>query len=190
VDEAPNMAHLKLNKGMKYHMKSAFGTSPDSFQSTEFLTILGMWQGSAAVGAFWGLVSSMLFRVLQQRYQPTRFPSPDPQIYTEHHGEAFVDDTTLWMMSMTASLPIVLETMQIKAQGWERLLWTTGGALNLKKCFWYGVHWDWTKTGKPQMVLDANNDELQIQLTEGANHHVTSVIKCVEVNTGRRTLGA
>jgi hypothetical protein len=98
--------------------------------------MLGMWQGSAAVRALWGLVLSMLFKILQQWYQPTWFPSPDPNIYTEWHGEAFIDDTTLWMILMQQALPIVLEEMQKKAQDWECLLWTSGSTLNMKKCFW------------------------------------------------------
>jgi hypothetical protein len=66
VEEEPNNAHLELAVNMEYHMKSAFGVSPQSFKNSAFLTLLGMWQGSAAVGALWGLVSSLLFRVLQK----------------------------------------------------------------------------------------------------------------------------
>jgi hypothetical protein len=127
VDKEPNNAHLELAQNMEYHMKSAFGVLPQSFKNSAFLTLLNMWQGSAAVSALWGLVSSLLFHVLQQHYQPTQFQSPDPDIFTERHGKAFVDDTTLWMISMQATLPIICQEMQIKAQDWERNLKSASG---------------------------------------------------------------
>jgi hypothetical protein len=118
VDKETNNAHLELACNMEYHMKSAFGVSPHSFKNSASLSLLSMWQGSAAVGALWGLVSSLLFCVLQQHYQLTCFQSLDPDIFTKQHGEAFVDNTTLWMLSMQATLPIVCQEMQIKAQDW------------------------------------------------------------------------
>ena len=207
VTENANKAHLKLAKEMKYKVKTAYGVSPESFSNTDefeslgrwqettadninIFTLLGMWQGSAAVGALWGLVSGMLFRILKGRHGTTRFPSPDPTIYTERIGEAFVDDTTLWLFSLTITLPILLSQMQVEAQDWERLLWTTGGALNLKKCFWYGVQWKWTKTGEPRMMTIDETPDLSIKLTAGADRTSTKEIKRIEVSEGKRTLGA
>jgi hypothetical protein len=31
------------------------------------------------------------------------------------------------------------------AQIWERILYSSSGALELKKCFWYLMHWQWVK---------------------------------------------
>ncbi len=44
------------------------------------------------------------------------FPSPQPEVSTERNGESFVDDTTLWVTSMIASLQEVIQQMTSKAQ--------------------------------------------------------------------------
>jgi len=56
---------------MKYQMKSAYGVSLGCIQRTLTNTILGMMQGSPAIGALWGLVSSMLFAILKSWCQAT-----------------------------------------------------------------------------------------------------------------------
>jgi len=189
VEENAAQVQLKLSKKMKYKMKSAFGVSPGHITSTDDNPLLGQWQGSASVGANWGLTSSLIFKVLKKRFQPTRFSSPQSQIYTERHGEAFVDDTTLWMIAVREALNIVVPDMEARAQTWERLLWTTGGALNLQKCFWYGVQWKWTGTGEPQMMKLDESPPLDIRLTSGANRTETVAIDRIDVSEGRRTLG-
>ncbi len=40
---------------------------------------------------------------------------------------------------------------QAHAQIWEQILFSSGGALELKKCFWYLVYWQWVN-GCPQMA--------------------------------------
>lgn len=190
VQDGPIDLHLKVCKRMKYHVKTAYGVSPGSFSTSLLLLILGMMQGSAAVGAFWALSSSLLLAVLQQRHKPTRFPSPREGVYTERNGEANVDDTALWKLSLDGTIAALVQATAIMAQTWERLLWVSGGALNLKKCYWFAVAWKWTKTGEPTMMTIAENPDLEIRLTKGSNHNVTSPITRVEVTEGTRTLGA
>jgi len=173
---------------MKYRMKTAYRVSPGYIQTTLVVNILGMMQGSAAVGALWGLVSSMLFSILRSRFPATRFPSPHVQIFTKRNGEAYVDDTTLWMMLMVGSMQILHQKAECQAQTWERLLWTTGGALNLKKCFWYYIEWKWMATGTPAMMTIDETPGQTIQLTQSSNHATPITIKRVEVNAGRCTL--
>ena len=49
-------------------------------------------------------------------------------------------------------LLITVTLMQQTAQQWEHLLHTTGGALNLNKCYWYGIAWTFTPAGEPKMT--------------------------------------
>jgi hypothetical protein len=53
-------------------------------------------------------------------------------------GEAFVDDTAQWILRMGLMFMMLTTLMQQAAQRWARIIFTTGGALNLLKCFWYG----------------------------------------------------
>ncbi len=54
-------------------------------------------------------------------------------------------------------------------QHWERLLFTTGGALNLQKGHWYLMTWLW-KNGVPHLasIQQAPGD---LSLTTGYNKH-------------------
>ncbi len=40
-------------------------------------------------------------------------------------------------------------------QHWERLLFSTGGAINTRKSFWYLMAWTW-KSGQPQLISTFN----------------------------------
>jgi hypothetical protein len=78
--------------------------------------------------------------------------------------------------------------MQRTAQRWERLLHTTGGALNLNKCFWYGMEWAFNKAGAPKMVPTTLNGPT-IQLTSGSTPHLPETIQRISTQQGQRTLG-
>jgi hypothetical protein len=71
-------------------------------------------------------------------------------------GSSFVDDTSLGITStyvwdstisdqanLLLQSSIVLQDLRRLAQHWERLLFTTGGALNLQKSHWYLLTWVW-----------------------------------------------
>ena len=155
-----------------------------------FLLILGMMQGSAAISAFWALSSSLLLAMLQQCYKPTRFPSPRAHVCTARNGKANMDDMALWKLTMTSTISTLVQSMNVMAQMWERLLWVSGGGLNLKKCYWFAVSWKWTKTGEPSMEMISDNPDLEIQLTQGSNHASMLPITHIEVTEGTCTIGA
>jgi hypothetical protein len=79
--------------------------------------------------------------------------------------------------------------MQSKAQSWERLCHALGGALNLTKTFFFAVGWKFCKNGQPVMRMNADDPEIAIELTQGANHAATMPITRVEATEGKRTLG-
>ncbi len=92
VNEAAIETQLAVLHNCEYRVKSAHGISPDSFQNDLDTLILGLLQGSAAVGAMWTLLSMLMLTVLDSHFPPTRFVTPRPNRYTEQQGEGFVDD--------------------------------------------------------------------------------------------------
>jgi hypothetical protein len=96
------------------------------------------------------------------------FHSPRPNKMIKQTGEAFIDDTTLWLLQLGLYLPLIVMMMQSMAQQWEKLLYATGGALNRAKCYWYGILWRFTNTGNPTIVTDPDPD-MTIQLTSSSN---------------------
>jgi hypothetical protein len=75
------------------------------------------------------------------------------------------------------------------AQQWERLLYATGGALNLMKCFWYGVQWSFMPSGVPYMEKIKDADPDSIALSSGADFDTTYNIQRIETAKGMQTLG-
>jgi hypothetical protein len=82
----------------------------------------------------------------------------------------------------------MLNDFEKAAQKWERLLFTSGGALELSKCSWYCLHWYWDADGREQAtIFDKQGPTLD--LTRGMNKNETTAIKRLEVTTSHKTLG-
>jgi hypothetical protein len=67
-----------------------------------------------------------------------------------------VDDGMLWRNNAAEEsprpLPEWLDAAEQSAQSWERLLFASGGALELSKCFAYIIYWDLSPSKAPQML--------------------------------------
>jgi hypothetical protein len=172
----------------KFHVRTAYGISTRFFRTEPDTPILGLLQGSAAVGSVWALIWSVLFRCLDTLPLP-RFTSPTPDIYCARHGEGFIDDTTLWEVAdNSAPLSTVIARMTTKAQRWERLIWSSGGALNLDKCYLYLLTWKFNKKGDAHLA-PLSGTPYNVSLTAGnVLDHPVPILR-VAPNKGMRTLG-
>lgn len=96
-----------------------------------------------------------------------------------HQGESFVDNTCLGctIMSPDSAHPqqdiqeyekfqSSVSNLSTLAQHWERLLYTTGGMLHLKKSFWFSLSWQW-KIGITSLATISQHPGT-IKLTSGA----------------------
>lgn len=189
IGEKPIEMKLKVLKRMQYFVKTAYGLSSNSFRNTFLRYVFGLLQGSSEVCPIWSLSSSIQFEVMDKQYPMAVFPSPRPEVSTERNGESFVDDTTLWVTSMTASLQEVIQQMTSKAQAWEHRVHVAGGALNLLKTFFYAISWKYQKNGQPVMREVSDDPDTDILLTQGNNRSHPTKITQVKVTTGKRTLG-
>jgi hypothetical protein len=111
--------------------------------------------------------------LLHKKIQPAIFPSPRPEVFFARNGEAFIDDTMLWETSSTATLEELMMVMAEKAQAWEQINDGLGGALNLLKTYFYAIGWKYRKNGQPVMRTNADNPDIAIRLTQGANWDIT-----------------
>jgi hypothetical protein len=121
---------------MKYTVKTVHGISAQHYQGTTTSPLFGTGQGSGASPAVWLTLVVTLMNTLD-RITPERmiFSSPDSQQTHSRLIDAFVDDTSLGftdpgllsMAELTTSLSHI-------AQTWEKLLFYSGGSLNLRKC--------------------------------------------------------
>jgi len=110
--------------------------------------LFGTGQGSGASPAVWLTLSVVLLNSLRQLApRGMRFTNPAQSITVERHSDAFVDDAQNGLNDLGEAEPWDLQTLQSNLQQmlhtWERLLFCSGGALELSKCFYYLLHWKW-----------------------------------------------
>lgn len=181
--------HASVLQHMKYTVKTIHGISDDNYQGTHDSPLFGTGQGSGASPAVWlTLVVTLmntLDRVTQQRMT---FQSPDSDSIHTRLVDAFVDDTSLGFTDTgTHTLSSLTETLSTIAQTWEKLLFFSGGSLNLQKCSWYVMHWTWVK-GRPHLAPIRSTDS-ELRLSTQGNDAALTTIKRMPLNKANRLLG-
>jgi hypothetical protein len=97
------------------------------------------------------------------------FADPWGDIFEERNADLFVDDTSNGCndahLEMTMPFATLIVHRQACAQIWERILFSSRGALKLKKCIWYLIYWQWVN-GQPEMCPNISCPGI-ITLTSG-----------------------
>jgi hypothetical protein len=176
---------------MKYFVKTAHGISDAFYQVMRDFLLYGTVQGSGASPSVWLLiVACMLTALTVLAPLAMSFADPWGDIFEERNADSFVDDTYNGCNDshLETAMPYteMIANGQACAQIWERILCSSGRALELKKCFWYLVHWQWVN-GRPEMAPNVSCPGI-IALTSG-NVPNYAVIPRLEVWEARRTLG-
>jgi hypothetical protein len=131
---------------MKYAVKTVYGISSDNYHGTVFAPLFGTGQGSGASPAVWLFLVVILLQTLD-RLIPDRvnFTSVSGDISHSRLADAFVDDTSLSCTSSSddADINDTITRLEHIAQTWEHLLHLSGGKINLSKCSWFIVRWEW-----------------------------------------------
>ena len=143
--------HANTLHHMQYRVKTAFGISQDYYTGTPTEPLFGTGQGSGASPAVWLSLVIVLMNTLDRlTRERTRFKSPDSPMHHTRLIDAFVDDTSLVFNDNYGRMAPdeMIHKMANIAQNWERLLSYSGGALNLKKCSWSHIYWEW-RQGRP-----------------------------------------
>lgn len=164
--------HAGVLWAMQYSIKTMYGVSEGYYQSTKDATLFGTGQGSGASPAAWLTISIVLLSSLQRMItRGMRFATPSGFIEVERLSDAFVDDTQNGIndahLPRPMSLGQLIRNLEHMAQTWERLLFSSGGALELTKCFYCIVYWKWIK-GLPVMLRVSEMEHiLPVRLTSG-----------------------
>jgi hypothetical protein len=134
--------------GQTYHnVKALYGVSEACYQNSLEYFLFGPGQGSTIGPLLWLICFSLIVNSLSKRAPRMRMRSTDGQTTITMRGDAFVDDAGLGstidlpaaadtsIHLVRRSTPSIAPVLQNLAQHWERLLFSTGGASNLQKCF-------------------------------------------------------
>jgi hypothetical protein len=160
--------HADALQLMQYTVKTMYGISKENYYGTPFAPLFGTGQGSGASPAVWLSLVVLLLHTFD-RLIPHRMNFVPISGAREHSrsSDAFVDDTSVGFTSTlgdTQYSELILQLQEV-AQTWERLLFLSGGKLNLSKCSWYVLRWEW-KQGRP-VIRKIQPDDPTISLTQG-----------------------
>jgi hypothetical protein len=182
--------HATTLEETKYKLKTSLGVSDEFYENCQAYPIYGTGQGSGNSPAIWCIISSTLFSCHQDRAHGAFFCTPDEQMSVSLSMLGFVDDSTGQVNSFRDNeqpTPEFLRSiMQIDAQLWSDLLWISGGLLELGKCSFHQLHFDFAPDGAPIIRAGIYGTPLQVHdaLTD---RQVT--IPAKSVYTPHKTLG-
>ena len=162
--------HARVLANMKYYVKIAHGILERFYQALHSYLLFGTGQGSGMSPSVWlTLVICLLLALSAMAPIAMKFVDPWNDISNERNADSYVDDTAVGVSDAIQdepmSIPEIIGHLQDIAQKWERILYSSGGALKLCKCFWYLVYWEWVD-GRPQMMPSISSP-VMIALTEG-----------------------
>jgi hypothetical protein len=145
---------LKTLKSMRYHVKTKYGISEESYTSTQHRNIHGPGQGGRGSPAVWVAISSILMKCMEDQLFGAYMKSPFPKHKSVQFWlTGFVDDVTHWCIDRDRQTENKLcKDLQDAAQWWEQLLHASGGKLELSKCFFYIMQWRFDPEGRPYLL--------------------------------------
>jgi hypothetical protein len=194
VPEGPLRLQEDVLLNAIHYLKTAFGITLDSYTSDAAFRIFGVGQGSKAGPISWARVSSLLFQAQDLLGHGVKCSCPERIINHKRHSDGYVDDTTMYLCDQEAwlshppSSQEVFGVLQEDAQTWERLLWPSGGLLEINKCRYYIIQWEFGLSGNAHMVTAPQQQFQSFLLSEGKSGHNVQVPQ-LDCNDTFRTLG-
>ena len=138
----------------KHYIRTAHGLSTTYYESTTSVPLFGAGQGTTVGPFFWLLIFSIIMEAFDSQMKRMSFQSPCQSISTMRYGDAFVDDTKFGVTAgqpegycepttadTLAQVEQVISDLTKLSQHYEKLLYTSGGALNIRKCHWVMMAW-------------------------------------------------
>ena len=178
---------------MKHYVKTTRGISDNYITRNETSLLEGNGQGNAASVPGWHGHNELMCKVYKQLIHGSTITSPTKNIDFEQWLSSFIDDNKMLLsFDATTTFNDIMDKCQESLQLWETLLNITGGAVELKKCFFtvlqYYENYDWynKRPGLPELVQH-RSDQRQCIITRDGNTGIK--IRQQKVTEGVRLLG-
>ena len=142
-DISNNVANFinKFIEGQKYHVRSAYGISKDSYSFREDSPTQGSGQGLSWAGPRWTNTGTTICNIMEQKNTGMTFIDPTGEINVHKTVDLFVDDTATGVTSNNIrDGKTALDYLQQDEQKHAYLLCSSGHLLALYKYIFYYYH--------------------------------------------------
>ena len=188
MPKQPCELFLKTLYQMKYHIKTSFGISDTFYSATDTTSVHGPGQGGRGSPCIWLAISSLIMKCAKLRSDGATIINPfDDTERLNISITGFVDDVTHWLSNGSRDIIEQISDVQHMAQWWEQLLYSTGGKLELEKCFLYVMRWQFDNEGQP-FITKPEELPVDVKLTdsESKTEYIINYKNCHEAH---RSLG-
>jgi hypothetical protein len=181
---------IKTLQSHKHHISTHYGESKEFFTTTASNPIHGPGQGGKCSSAIWMIISTLLMECMENKSDGAIFSDPHNQQVVQQRMTGFVDDTTHWINNDIRQVTTgdnIITKMSNAAQYWEQLLHASGGKLELTKCFFYHMKWNFDSEGVP--TLGEIDDQHRTTTITDSGTNTDIQINAVSCHQSHRTLG-
>jgi hypothetical protein len=112
-----------------------YGISSEMYRNTNERPLYGPGKSSTIRPLLWLLCFTLIYLSLRTSVPNITIRATNNNELVQYVGEAFVDDSGLGTNTKHDNYQHLISDLQTLVQRWEKLLFSTGGALNLTKCF-------------------------------------------------------
>ena len=141
----------------KYFLKTKLGVSDDFIQHCEAHPIFGTGQGSGNSPTYWLFISSTLFDLFDTRAKGSLFETPDKSLSVEIKAIGFVDDVRNSInafLNNSITLEQLVRLATCNSQLWHDILTACNQALELPKCGYHVLSYQFQPTDEPSLIED------------------------------------
>jgi hypothetical protein len=153
--------HAQTFSKIQYHIKHKLGIGSIPHGHNNPSPVYGVGQGSTDASAWWSFVSDALVRAFNSLASDATIHSPISSQTINNKILGFVDDTTTLKIINHILTNYIILILQRDAQIWEKLLYITGGKLEISKCNFALFLWEFDNMGRA-LIQQNNNQSLHI----------------------------
>jgi hypothetical protein len=141
-----------------HKVKTGFGLSKGGYAFTPESPIYGPGQGSRGGPGSCSPMTSVLIDGMPRLCHGLQCTDPGQQLEHTATVSMFVDDASnstdnfLSWLHQAPNLEDLVEMTRHDSQMWERFLWTSGDLLNLVKCVYYILSWNFDAEGRASYI--------------------------------------
>ena len=161
----------------RYYLKTKFGVSNEFIQHSEAFPIFGTGQGSGNSPTYWLFISSTLFDMYDSKATGSTYQSPDKSIQVQVKAIGFVDNVRTRVNAFgnnALNLDQLIAMGTRDSQLWHDILTISNQALELPKCGYHAIIYDFEPTGEPFLV-DNPESQLVLRDANGQQFHISKL---------------